>query len=232
MFPDIHLEVKDVESSWAGLRPLIHEEGKSASEMSRKDEIFESESGLVSIAGGKLTGYRKMAERVVDVIVNKLPEGKKLKKNHTQKIPLANGQLKDQKAVNDYKQELRQRVGSFGLEPYYAAYLVANYGKQSDQIVEQIAMESNYSPEEALLVAELAFTMENEMVNTALDFFNRRTGRLYFNLPSILPNLSLVLDRMGEVLDWDTSRRKEEENAVKSAIAWISEFQQKQQITS
>ncbi|MDX1667761.1 MAG: glycerol-3-phosphate dehydrogenase/oxidase, partial [Saprospiraceae bacterium] len=64
MFPDVHLREADVESSWAGLRPLIHEEGKSASEMSRKDEIFESKSGLISIAGGKLTGYRKMAERV------------------------------------------------------------------------------------------------------------------------------------------------------------------------
>lgn len=60
MFPDINLELDDIVSSWAGLRPLIHEEGKSASELSRKDEIFISDTGLVSIAGGKLTGYRKM----------------------------------------------------------------------------------------------------------------------------------------------------------------------------
>ena len=66
MFPDINLELDDIVSSWAGLRPLIHEEGKSASELSRKDEIFTSDSGLISIAGGKLTGYRKMAERVVN----------------------------------------------------------------------------------------------------------------------------------------------------------------------
>ena len=65
MFPDINLELDDIVSSWAGLRPLIHEEGKSASELSRKDEIFVSDTGLISIAGGKLTGYRKMAERVV-----------------------------------------------------------------------------------------------------------------------------------------------------------------------
>ncbi|HNP79198.1 MAG TPA: glycerol-3-phosphate dehydrogenase/oxidase, partial [Cyclobacteriaceae bacterium] len=70
-FPTVHLTLADVESCWAGLRPLIHEEGKSASELSRKDEIFESESGLISIAGGKLTGYRKMAERVVDLLARK-----------------------------------------------------------------------------------------------------------------------------------------------------------------
>ena len=40
MFPNIELELDDIISSWAGLRPLIHEEGKSASELSRKDEIF------------------------------------------------------------------------------------------------------------------------------------------------------------------------------------------------
>ena len=40
MFPDIELTLNDIESSWAGLRPLIHEEGKSASELSRKDEIL------------------------------------------------------------------------------------------------------------------------------------------------------------------------------------------------
>ena len=68
-FPSINLKIKDIVSSWAGVRPLIHEEGKSASEISRKDEIFESETGLLSIAGGKLTGFRKMAEKIVDVVV-------------------------------------------------------------------------------------------------------------------------------------------------------------------
>jgi glycerol-3-phosphate dehydrogenase len=53
------------------IEPLIHEEGKSASELSRKDEIFESDSGLISIAGGKLTGYRKMAERVVGLVIKR-----------------------------------------------------------------------------------------------------------------------------------------------------------------
>src|SRR5699024_8219154 len=59
MFSDVNLKAEDVESSWAGVRPLVHEEGKDPSEISRKDEIFISDSGLISIAGGKLTGYRK-----------------------------------------------------------------------------------------------------------------------------------------------------------------------------
>jgi Glycerol-3-phosphate dehydrogenase len=71
MFPDINITLDDIESSWAGLRPLIHEEGKSESELSRKDEIFVSDTELISIAGGKLTGYRKMAERIVDLVTKK-----------------------------------------------------------------------------------------------------------------------------------------------------------------
>lgn len=57
MFPELNINTEDIESSWAGLRPLIYEEGKDPSEISRKDEIWQSESGLITIAGGKLTGY-------------------------------------------------------------------------------------------------------------------------------------------------------------------------------
>lgn len=71
IFPDVQITQKDVESSWAGVRPLIFKEGKDPSEISRKDEIWESPSGLLTIAGGKLTGYRKMAENIVDKIVEK-----------------------------------------------------------------------------------------------------------------------------------------------------------------
>lgn len=54
----------------AGLRPLIYEEGKNPSEISRRDEIWQSPSGLITIAGGKLTGYRKMAELAVKLVTN------------------------------------------------------------------------------------------------------------------------------------------------------------------
>ena len=65
MFPKTKCYGKNVESTWAGVRPLIFEEGKDPSEISRKDEVWEADSGLITIAGGKLTGYRKMAETVV-----------------------------------------------------------------------------------------------------------------------------------------------------------------------
>lgn len=228
MFPDINLQIEDVESSWAGLRPLIHEEGKSASEMSRKDEIFQSESGLISIAGGKLTGYRKMAERVVDVVANKVDQASKpLKENHTDKIPLAGGQLKTTEEVNNYKAKLRNQLGNWGLDAYYADYLIANYGPFSSQILDRIVETANLTNEQSLLLAELQYTMEQEMVVKTLDFFNRRTGRLYFNLPSILPNLDLVADYMAKQLNWTPEMVENEKEEVKQAIKWVSEFSPK-----
>src|SRR5947199_5015515 len=81
----------DVTGTWAGLRPLLHEEGKRPSEISRKDEIMVSEAGLVSIAGGKLTTHRRMAERVVDLVVERL--GRVAGACRTASVPLPNGGL-------------------------------------------------------------------------------------------------------------------------------------------
>ena len=61
---NVELNLDDCLSTWAGLRPLILQRGKSTREISRKDEIWVSRSGLITIAGGKLTGYRKMAENI------------------------------------------------------------------------------------------------------------------------------------------------------------------------
>jgi len=56
----------DVVSAWAGVRPLVGEAGKAASDISRRDELWMGPAGVLSIAGGKLTAYRRMAQRVVD----------------------------------------------------------------------------------------------------------------------------------------------------------------------
>src|SRR6185369_9845775 len=67
------LGVGDLIGSWSGLRPLLHQEGKAPSEISRRDEVVVDDAiGLVSIAGGKLTAYRTMAARVVDLVCARL----------------------------------------------------------------------------------------------------------------------------------------------------------------
>ncbi|MEP3372387.1 MAG: glycerol-3-phosphate dehydrogenase/oxidase [Maribacter dokdonensis] len=196
MFPDINLELDDIVSSWAGLRPLIHEEGKSASELSRKDEIFVSDTGLISIAGGKLTGYRKMAERVVDRIAKKMEEeyDTELKECYTEKIFLCgNVDFKKFKHVKKYISEVYDNIKNEGFSKHDAWFLVTNYGKQTEKILELYATIVEADPYVRLAKAEVAFGIDFEMVQTPMDFFIRRTGRLYFDIESIRTLMEPIL---------------------------------------
>ena len=196
MFPEINLEMEDIISSWAGLRPLIHEEGKSASELSRKDEIFTSDTGLISIAGGKLTGYRKMAERVVNRIAKKIEEehSTKVKECSTDTIPLCGNEFKKSKHVNKYIGEVYHRIKEDGFSKYDAWYLVTNYGKQTETILQTYSSFKNKEAHLRMLRAELQFGIANEMVLNPMDFFIRRTGRLYFDIESIRSYLKPLLE--------------------------------------
>ncbi|SDQ10919.1 glycerol-3-phosphate dehydrogenase/oxidase [Flagellimonas zhangzhouensis] len=204
MFPDINLELDDIISSWAGLRPLIHEEGKSASELSRKDEIFTSDTGLVSIAGGKLTGYRKMAERVVNRIAKEMEEDfdLKLKPCSTDKIPLCGNGFKKFKHVKKYIAEVLERIEKDGFKKYDAWYLVTTYGKQTETILELYSKIEGDSPKERMIRAEAQFAIAYEMAVIPLDFFIRRTGRLYFDIESVRNYMQVVFEEFQQAYSY------------------------------
>lgn len=220
MFPEINLELEDIVSSWAGLRPLIHEEGKSASELSRKDEIFVSDTGLISIAGGKLTGYRKMAERVVDRIAKRMEEeyDTKLKDCYTEKIFLCgNDDFKKFKHVKKYIAEIYDRIKGDKFTEHDAWFLVTNYGKQTEIILDNYAKIVEKDKYVRLAKAELAFGIDYEMVQNPMDFFIRRTGRLYFDIDSIRTLMKPILKEFQNkfgvsdeiVQEWKTSLEAE-----------------------
>jgi len=190
MFPKLNLDLKNVTSSWAGLRPLIHQDGKSPSELSRKDELFVSKSGLISIAGGKLTGYRKMAEKSVDLIVKrKTKEARNdFGKCKTRDIILGGGKFKDQAEIADFIEqqagEYKQVGGNFNL----SHILVLKYGRNTEKIIE-IAYElwpTLIDKEDVLLLAEIKYCEEFEMAIFPADFWIRRTGALYFESENLI----------------------------------------------
>ncbi|MHA7829725.1 MAG: glycerol-3-phosphate dehydrogenase/oxidase [Flagellimonas sp.] len=204
MFPDIELELDDIISSWAGLRPLIHEEGKSASELSRKDEIFTSDTGLVSIAGGKLTGYRKMAERTVNRIAKKMEEDHdvELKPCTTDKIPLCGNDFKKFKHVKKYIGQVEEQLQADGFAKYDAWYLVTTYGKQTESILERYPNIKGDKPKERMIRAEAQFAMAHEMALNPLDFFIRRTGRLYFDIDSVRKYKTAVFEEFQKAYNY------------------------------
>lgn len=201
MFPKINLELEDIESSWAGLRPLIHEEGKSTSELSRKDEIFTSDTGLISIAGGKLTGYRKMAERAVNRIAKKMLEDyeQDIGESITAGITLRGSAFKKFKQVKKYIEEIHDRIKQDGFSEYDAWFLVTSYGKQTEIILENYSLLKDKDPYVRLAKAELRFGVDYEMVTNPMDFFIRRTGRLYFNIDSVRSLMDPLLEEFEEI---------------------------------
>lgn len=227
-FPSVKLTIQDIESSWAGLRPLIYEEGKSASELSRKDEIFESPSGLISIAGGKLTGYRKMAERVVNVVIKKYFSDKSLKPCRTQSLALTEKTFSSTKDVSKFTREVEERLKPSTFPSHVSRYLVENYGDQTRIILDdfdhrQISEEADL----ALLKAELSFCLRYEMVCTPLDFFIRRTGLVNFDIHRVLKWKDKILTEFEAYCSWSKERTSHERQRLDRQLSSVVAFQKK-----
>ena len=226
MFPDVSISIDDIKSSWAGLRPLIHEEGKPASELSRKDEIFVSKSELISIAGGKLTGYRKMAERIVDLVAKKYLRrfAKEFKKTQTEGVLLSGGEFEDFNEVKSYINFIYKRIIKDRFDEKDAQYLVYNYGRQTDVILKKYDELKTGTPLEKMIKAEVWFTIHYEMTCSPSDFFIRRTGRAYFNIESVYKNLSLVLTEFAMHLSWKEEVLKRRKEELNKALELITSF--------
>ncbi|GAA5417593.1 aerobic glycerol-3-phosphate dehydrogenase [Paraliobacillus ryukyuensis] len=205
MFPDQQITAEDVESNWAGLRPLIYEEGKDPSEISRKDEIFVSKSGLISIAGGKLTGYRKMAENTVDVVCNKMAsdEGILFSHSETKNIPISGGDVGGSKQFEIYKLEQIEKGTALGLTEADAKFLVEQYGSNTplvfDYYKQAIGKNSVLSP---VTEAMLQYSIDYEAVCKPVDFFIRRTGGLFFHIHWVETEKEAVIDEMQRIFQW------------------------------
>ncbi|EAQ42786.1 glycerol-3-phosphate dehydrogenase/oxidase [Polaribacter sp. MED152] len=226
MFPDINISLDDVESSWAGLRPLIHEEGKSASELSRKDEIFVSETELISIAGGKLTGYRKMAERIVDLIDKKYKRRfeKSFDEIKTKNLILKGGDFKNYDEVKSYSDAIYNRIAEVDFNQKDAEYLVHNYGKQTDLILKKFDELSDEDQQAKMIKAEVWFSINHEMACTPTDFFMRRTGRLFFDPKSVTKYKEYVLELFTSHFSWDVDTAKKHKKELEHHVKMATTF--------
>ncbi|NGQ93783.1 glycerol-3-phosphate dehydrogenase/oxidase [Brevibacillus sp. SYP-B805] len=223
MFPGAKLTLADIASSWAGLRPLIHEDGKSPSELSRKDEIFHSPTGLITIAGGKLTGFRKMAQRIVDLVMKQLAaeEGRAFVPCTTDRIVLAGGHFPSPEAIPAFVRNLAD-----GVEEERIRQLVGKYGTQAEIILEKMKTLAAVSDDPALqmVIAEIHYGVEEEMVTNLRDFLFRRTGRLYFErqtLPALTEPLLAVL---AERFAWSPDRTALERQMLEAEYAEAVSF--------
>lgn len=207
MFPDVHITEKDIESSWAGVRPLIYEEGKDPSEISRKDEVWFSESGLITMAGGKLTGYRKMAEKLLDDVSKSLAKetGKKYKPVQTKHLPISGGDIGGSEHLEAFlSKKAKEGNNRFGWTLEEGREIAKRFGSNIDQLF-TYAQEHKDQNETTLpnsLYAELRYSIQHEAVTTPIDFLLRRTGYLLFDMPYLLEWKDAVVDEMAKQFHW------------------------------
>lgn len=207
MFPDVHITEKDIESSWAGVRPLIYEEGKDPSEISRKDEVWFSESGLITMAGGKLTGYRKMAEKLLDDVSKSLAKetGKKYKPVQTKHLPISGGNIGGSEQLEAFlSKKAKEGNNRFGWTLEEGREMAKRFGSNIDQLFTyaQEHKEQNETTLPNSLYAELRYSIQHEAVTTPIDFLLRRTGYLLFDMPYLLEWKDAVVDEMAKQFHW------------------------------
>jgi len=164
----------DVVASWAGLRPLLGQDGAGdakSSDLSRKHAIFAGPFGLYTITGGKLTTYRVMAEDLVDRVAADLGGSGGCR---TREIPLGlHGSAAA--AVRLARDEVRR----LGLPPRTAVRLVQRYGddwRQAARMIgEDLILGEPVADGLPVLGVEVALARSREMALTDEDIYVRRT---------------------------------------------------------
>lgn len=207
IFPKVHITSSDIESTWAGVRPLISEDGKDPSEISRKDEIWTAPSGLITIAGGKLTGYRQMAQTIVDKIV-KMRRFKHASECITKELSLSGARGLNSLNFKDYIVNKAKEGEMLGIPSHEAKQLVEKYGTNVDEVFQfaKSVIDNNVSLPIALY-AQLLYSIYHEMTITPSDFFIRRTGYLYFNISLVERYKMTIIELMSNIIGYSESEK-------------------------
>lgn len=218
-FPHARLSPADVVASWAGLRPLLRPaRDVTASAASREHRVVDSPSGLVTIAGGKLTTYRVMARDVVDRVAARLREldGRpRAPRVPTDRLPLPGGETAD---LAGFVKAAMDR----GASERTARHLVARYGSEAAAVLNLVdrdrALGRPIVAGRPALWAEVAHAVEREMVVRLSDVLVRRLHLFYATRDQGVPAASPVAEWLAEPLGWDASRRAEEVTAYRELV--------------
>jgi len=217
-----YLTPEDVESGWSGVRPLIQEEGKSPSEISRKDEIFQSDSDLLSIAGGKLTGYRKMAEKIVNRVAQQLTfeTDYEFQSAETKNLTLSGGDVGgDNGWMNFFDEMAHEGIVNYDLDREDAEKLVQRYGSNVEAVFQLLPDTKTKARLPRIDWAMLNYGLQSEMVEHPVDYLLRRSSQMLFDIKHMKTVKSAVIDYMAKYYDWDETTQQEMTDEVNEKLA-------------
>ena len=190
----------DIVALWSGIRPLLGVKGKKPSEISRRNEVLEGPGGMLTVAGGKLTSYRSMAERVADQCEKEL--GRKPSPSKTSEKPLPGGDF------SGSVDALKSRIEALGITPIEAERTAGLYGCDALDI-----LADDRGPR-----AEAAFAVTHEGAVTLEDYWVRRSARIYFDDNNGINALSPASEEMANLLGWTEKERQRQVEMCKNKI--------------
>jgi len=200
---EARLEPRDVIATFAALRPLVVELGVKESEISREHKVFVSRSGLFSIAGGKLTTYRSMAEELMDKVSDVLHYGFGVKAVF---LSGSSFDLLDGAFDEKYRKAMVADMVSSGLPGDVAEHLLSSYGSHYKELLDVLRQ----SPEMARRIkaplpyiwAEVKYAVEAECAVCLDDVLSRRMHFIFEDPQQGLDEAPQVARYMGKLLDW------------------------------
>jgi glycerol-3-phosphate dehydrogenase len=212
--PGTPIRESDILAEFAGVRPLVFEDGASASAVSREDLIDEDPSGVIVIAGGKFTTARAVAERVVNRIAARTGRSG-LSRCRTPDMPLVGG-----RTVSDAeRQAWRERAKSGEVDDGQFDALLGMYGSRTGMLVDVIAERRagrRLHPDLPWVEAQIDFAVEHELARTVEDVLRRRLPIALGPYRHDAAITHRVAERMGALLGWDAEAR---EGYVKQYLA-------------
>ncbi|MFZ5814217.1 MAG: glycerol-3-phosphate dehydrogenase/oxidase [Bacillota bacterium] len=206
-FPAAQLTQADVVSAWAGLRSLAAAgDGLKPSQVSRDYRLHVSRSGLVSVAGGKLTAFQAMARSILQRLIPGLV---------TSELRLDLPGVDRPSTAAEFEPLVREA----GLPAGAAAELWFRHGSQVPAVLARLAPAGSLEPRARMLAAEAAHAVEDEFAVTLTDALHRRTAQLLFSPDNGLGAAEAAAEAMGARLGWSEEERAAQVQAYRDEVA-------------
>lgn len=206
--PDQQIGRSDVTSVWTGIRPLVrdpHEKVKpgATASISRKHIIDVSDSGLITIGGGKWTSFGRMGEEVVQEAVEH---------GHLEAQPSQRASAKLIGAHGFSESLTGQLEQSYGLAHDVADHLAHNYGDRALAVADLAKEElgERLAPNHPYLEAEVVYACKHEYATTPVDVLSRRTRLSFIDEKATVAALGRTVDLMAETLGWSDQQKARE----------------------
>lgn len=227
-FPAHRLTADDVIATWAGLRPLMAApKGVHESQISREHWIEVGDDGLVTIGGGKLTTYRRMASDVVEAALRRLrslgelPAG--LGPAHSDRHPLPGAVGWPAEAGAEAVVERVLAAAEGRLSKPTALHLAGVYGMRAIPLAKLCVGEPSLAEPVVegsnVILAQIRWAMQHELADSLSDVLLRRTQLFYRMYDQGLAIAPRVAEIMAAWLKWDESRLLDELQAYEQAVA-------------